>query len=88
MTRILLELPDDLVSAAQTRATETGFPTIEAYATALMQAELADPDDELERLLLERLNDTRPKIEATPAFWNDLGAKVQVQIADSGNKTR
>ena len=88
MTRIQLELPDDLVSAARTRATEAGFATIEAYAMALMQSELAEPEDELERILLARLNDTRHKIEATPAFWNELNAKVQSQISDSRKNTR
>ncbi len=50
-----------------------------------MQAELADPDAELERLLLARLSDARPKIEATPEFWTELTTKVRSQIAASGN---
>jgi hypothetical protein len=87
MTRIELELPDEVASAARARATEVGFASVEAYASALMQAEFADPDAELERLLVTRLSDTRPKIEATPEFWNDLGARVRSQIGGSAKVT-
>jgi hypothetical protein len=79
MTRIQLELPDELLETARARAADAGFATVEAYASALFQEELSPADEDLERLLLERKNDPRPSTEDSPEFWDDIKKRLHVQ---------
>jgi len=79
MTRIELELPDELLETARARAADAGFTTVEAYASALFQEELRPADEDLERLLLERINDPRPSIEDSPEFWDEIQKQVRGQ---------
>lgn len=86
MTRVSIDLPDDLSEKVATRAAESGHGSIEEYVEALLRsdAEGEDPkdiggpgalhvedDEELERLLLSRVGSGRP-IEATPEFWQSF----------------
>jgi hypothetical protein len=75
MVSIQLELPEDLKSTAQRRAAEGGHKSVEDYIESLLLADAAQREDaqgereeQLEAPLLERLNDPRPSIEATPEF--------------------
>ncbi len=79
MTRIELELPDELLETARARAADAGFATVEAYASALFQEELGPADEPLERLLLERVGDPRPSVEDSPAYWEDIRKRIRVQ---------
>jgi hypothetical protein len=81
MASIQLELSDDLKSAAERRAAEGGHKSVRDYIESLVQADAAEQgeadsdfyeDEQLETLLLERLNDPRPGIEITSEFWDDL----------------
>jgi len=86
MTKLSIELADDVRTRLQNRAARAGHESVEAYVTALLQAEVEEPEDEygapphltyrsdvaLEALLLERVMDESPGIEATPEFWEDL----------------
>jgi len=78
------------------RASESGLDSIEAYVEALVRADLqadavdsgapphlsVESDDQLEALLLERLQSTEPGIEATPQFWERLHDEARARRLD------
>jgi plasmid stability protein len=93
MTRLSIDLPEDVRRRLEARAARSGHMTVEAYVQALLTAEAEESldnyagpphltfhtDAELEALLLDRLNDTRPDIEATPEFWEDLERRAEAR---------
>ena len=71
MARLTIELPDDLLSRLEVIATIAGSPSLPDYVEAVLREHLLH-EEELEQLLLERLHDASPDIEATPQFWEDI----------------
>ena len=83
MTMLQISLSDDLDARLKARAAEAGYSSVEAYAKDLLQADTgADPgapehlhfdsDEELEEMLLKRLDDDQGSVEVTPQYWADL----------------
>lgn len=73
MARLSIQLPEDLRSKVEARASEVGHASVEDYIEALLRADLdAGPelgdDDDIEAMLLERVNAAEPPIEVTPEF--------------------
>ena len=80
MTVLHVNLPDDLRIKLERRAAETGHASVDAYIDALVRSDVEGEDpgapdhlsfensEELEQMLLERLDD-KSSIEATPEFW-------------------
>ena len=89
MANLHLTLSDDLHAQLLRRAQESGFASIEAYAEALLSAsaEAQVVDEELESLLVERLNDARPGIELTPQFKQQFRDDIQRRRGASGAGT-
>jgi hypothetical protein len=56
MTRLLIDLPDDLSGRVQTRAAEAGFASPEEYVRALIIADAAEFDAKAEKILLQRID--------------------------------
>lgn len=93
MGRLSIQLPDDLQALAQARSAETGHTSVESYVEALIRADATagtsdhgapdhltfGTDEALEAMLVQRLDDDRPSIEATPEFWRDLKRRAGVQ---------
>ena|ERR671913_1241014 len=85
MTRVSIELPEDLRAKAEARAAEAGHRDVGAYIESLIRADADeasedpgapahltfDSREELEALLSERLKGG-PSIEVTPEFWRNL----------------
>ena len=90
MTRLSIDLPEDVKSRLAARAARSGHASVEEYAAALLRADADEPADEygapthltyrsdaeLEALLLVRASDDSPGVEATPEFWEDLKRRV------------
>jgi hypothetical protein len=86
MTRLSIDLPQDVTEKLAARASRAGHATIEEYIESLLRAEAVDAEDdldapphlrfstdeELEAILVRRLDDTSGSIEATPEFWQQL----------------
>ena len=75
---IHIRLPDKLKPKLSERAAESGFDTVEEYVEALVRAEAADDiigDEELEALLLQRVNDSE-SIEFTSSFARNFRKEV------------
>ncbi len=82
MTRLTLDLPDELQQKLCERAAETGAASVEAYVEQLLRADAdgVDPgsaasvqsQEQLESLLVSRLDDPRPSIEPDAQFWERL----------------
>jgi hypothetical protein len=68
MSTIPVKLSDELVAKATAQARERGFGTPEEYIGALIEADSAPLDPDVEQLLIDRIEDPRPSIEATPEF--------------------
>ena len=94
MARLSVELPDELRRKVETRAAESGHPTVEQYVQALIRADaefstdadLGGPphlevgtDDELESLLAQMLDSGEPSIEATPELWARLEERARLE---------
>ena len=85
MAPLSIRLPDDVRAKAEARAAQAGHATVEQYVEALVRADVGDGEDygapehlsvdsdqELEALLLRRLESTEPGIEAPREFWRRL----------------
>jgi hypothetical protein len=86
----LLQIPvsDELKDRLAARAAEGGYGTIEQYAKAVLEA-TAEPeltDDEVEELLVRRVEDPRPDIELTPAFKDQFREEVRQRRQSGGPK--
>ena len=79
MADLHLTLPDELSSQLQSRAMESGYDSVEHYAQAVLRANGAPQavDEDVEELLVSRLDDPRPDIELTPKFKDEFRAQLQ-----------
>jgi hypothetical protein len=80
MATLKLDIPDAVMDAAKSQASAAGHASVEAYVAAVIEAELATVDDELEAMLVTRLNDPRPSLDSTPELWRDVRDRVRVEI--------
>lgn len=88
MPDLHLTLSEELKARLLRRAQESGYATVEQYAQAVLQASAADEvvdDEELESLLLERLEDPQPGIELTPHFKQQFRDELQRRRTSAGN---
>jgi len=88
MTSLNLNLPDHLTNRLRVRAIENGYESVEQYAQALLEADAAEDqviDEDIERLLLERLDDPRPDIEFTPQFQEQFRKQVNERRQSRGS---
>jgi hypothetical protein len=86
MTRLSIDLPEDVTRRLMDRASRAGHANVEEYIESLLRAEAVDAEDdsdapphltfatdeELEAILVRRIDDTDGSIEATPEFWGRL----------------
>jgi hypothetical protein len=93
MNRLVIELDDEVSDRLTSRAAAAGYPDAAGFVSSLVTRELGEPDfealpdgpphlairteAELAKLLISRLDDDRPSIEATPEFWDDLRAQIE-----------
>ena len=91
MGRLSIRLPDDLRPRAEARATEAGHASVEEYVEALLRADLEAveaEDDDIEALLLERLDPAEPGIELTPEFFEEFKRQqVERRQRSSGGRS-
>ena len=90
MASLRIELPDDLRSKAQHRATEAGHESLESYIASLIEADAEgedwgapeylrmQSDEQLEQFLSDRA-DEKDTIEATPEFWRQLKERAAAE---------
>jgi hypothetical protein len=70
MSSVNLNLPEQQFREAKARAAELGYPSVEAYITSLVAADVEMPiSEELEAELLQALK--TPAREFTPADWDE-----------------
>lgn len=86
MTRLSIDLPEDVTRRLAARASRAGHASVEEYIESLLRAEAVDAnddldapahltfstDEELEAILVRRIDDADGSIEATPEFWRQL----------------
>lgn len=96
MSRHSIDLPPELEAKVATRAVESGHATIAEYLESLVRADADGVDygapahlhvtdqEQLERLLAERINDDQPVIEATPELWEGLRRRVRAKRGEAG----
>ena len=79
MAALQLHLSDDLKARLQARATECGYESVEQYAQDILRASAEEEmvDDDIEALLIERLNDRQQEIEFTPQFKQQFREEVR-----------
>jgi hypothetical protein len=83
-----LNISDDLKARLQARASENGFDRLDEYVESLLEADTAEnvvEDDDLEQLLLRRL-DNPNTFELTPAVVEQF--KQQVAQRRSARKAQ
>ena len=84
MTLLQIPVSDELKARPAVR----GFGTIEQYAKAVLEA-TAEPDltdDQVEELLVQRIEDPRPDIELTPAFKEQFREELRQRRESGGPK--
>jgi hypothetical protein len=78
MATVNLNLPDELKAAAEARAAESGFASLEQYVEQLVRTDAGDVDDDLESLLLARLDG--PSVEMDDADFARMRAKFKATL--------
>lgn len=99
MTRLSIDLPEDVKARLEARAARSGHANVEEFVQALLRAEATAPDsedetgpahlsyrsaEELEALLLQRIEDPRAGIEVTPEFWVEFQRRVEARRQRKG----
>jgi hypothetical protein len=86
MSALNIHLPAALRSRVEARAVESGFDSVEAYVEALLLADAAGgqpiDDEQLERLLLDRLDG--PFVDTDPADFRQMRTKLDAPLAAGG----
>jgi hypothetical protein len=86
MTRLRIDLPEDVTEKLAAQATRAGHASVEEYIESLLRAEAVEAaedlygppqltfssEEELEAILVRRIDDVDGSIEATPEFWQQL----------------
>lgn len=85
MTAMSIQLPDDLRSRLEARAAENGFTDLQTYVEAMLRVDAASglrtDDEQLESMLLERLDG--PFAEVDAADFRRMREKLNRRL-DSG----
>lgn len=90
MTRLSIELADDVKEKLEAQAARWGHVSVEEYVQAVLSAEAEElqedynapsrvtysNSDELEAVLAARMKNPAPGIEATPDYWANLKKSV------------
>lgn len=79
MARVSLQLSDDLMGKVRSRAAEGGHGSVEEYVEALVRADVGDTDveaDDIEAVLLARINSPDPGIEVTPEYVTQFKQQI------------
>jgi hypothetical protein len=78
MSTLQIQIREELQQRMAARAAESGFSKVEDYVEALLEADCNDDeyDEELEELLIKRLNDG-PGIVVTPEVIQQLKDEVR-----------
>jgi hypothetical protein len=85
VSTIHINVADELRQRLETRATESGFASVEQYAEAVLRADVGEyVDSEVEQMLLERLDDPRPDIPFDEHFRNAFWERVRQRRAGAG----
>ncbi len=87
MASLNLTVPEDLKLRLAARATESGYPNVEQFVQAVLQATAEEEiiDDDIEELLARRLNDPRPNIEFNAAFREQFRDEVKNRRESRGS---
>jgi hypothetical protein len=79
MARLEINLPERLKAAAEQRAAQGGYESVDSYIASLIDADGVAPiADDLEAELLKAL-DSGPSPEVTPEFMTDLKNRVRAR---------
>jgi plasmid stability protein len=98
MTRLSIDLPEDVRVKLEARASRAGHTSVEEYVRALLQDEAAEDnedfgapahltfttEEELEAMLVRRIEDSSGSVEATPEFWANLKRQAAEHRAKGG----
>lgn len=83
MATLQIDLPDPLRAAAEARAVEAGFGTVDAYVASLIEADQAVRiSAELEAELLAGLSG--PARELTAADWDEKRRRLRGTLVEPG----
>jgi hypothetical protein len=86
MSTLQIHLRDDLRQLAEQKAAEGGYKTVVEYVEAIIEAGISEDDleidDELETLILQRLDDPT-KIELTPEYRKQLAEELAKSVVAS-----
>jgi len=77
MASLVLNIPEELKAAAESRAAAAGFASVDDYVAKLIEDDdLGALDAATEVELLKGL-DSGPPAEISPQFWEDLKQRVR-----------
>lgn len=85
-----INLPDELQEKLNRRALENGYKDAQEYAEALLRADIEDEEEflpeDVEELLLERLQNPGERLEFNEAFKEQFRAEVLRRRQQNGPK--
>ncbi|HZK81233.1 MAG TPA: hypothetical protein VFC46_09210 [Humisphaera sp.] len=85
MSTLQIQISDEIQDRVSARAAEGGFKSVEEYVESLVAAD-AVIDDDLEQLLLERLDSDAPSIELTPEFIAQFKQRIALEVEARGQR--
>jgi cytochrome P450 len=83
MTTLQIQIRDEIQGRVSARVAEGGSRSVEEYVEWLIAADAIqdENDDDIEQLLLERLDNDAPSIEMTPEFIAQFKQKIAEKIS-------
>jgi hypothetical protein len=98
MTRLSIDLPEDVRTKLEARASRAGHTSVEEYVRALLHEEAAEDnedygapahltfttEEELEAMLVRRIENEGGSVEATPEFWAGMTRRAAERGAKGG----
>jgi hypothetical protein len=81
-----ITIPDELKSEIESRAAESGYASVDKYVAAVLRAEAATSEAELEGMLVQRLESGGPGVELTPEFVERFKRDVQARRESRGQR--
>jgi hypothetical protein len=85
MATLQLHLPDGLKTAAERRAADAGYGSVDNYIASLIAADQVAPITDDEEAALLKALDSGPAVDLTPEFLSDLKRRAR---ADAANGSR
>jgi hypothetical protein len=89
MVRLSIEISEDLNARVETRAAQSGHPSVEEFVRSLLEEEVESGPLLSDAEILEKLRETEndgPPIKVTPEYWQRKREQLAQRLGQNGRE--